>query len=365
VKWLPNGPPVPYPVQFRVQGPDIAVVRATADEVKRVMRANPNTTGVNDNWNENVKALRLTLDQDRARALGVSTQVIARAAQTVLSGTPIAQLREGDQLIDIVLRQPYEERAVLSRLADANVPTASGRSVPLSQLVKVDFAWEPGVIWRENRDYAITVQAEVKDGIQGQTVSGQIDPELAALRAQLPPDTRITLAGAAEESAKAGGAILANVPLMLFIVFTLLMLQLHSFSRSMMVFLTGPLGIIGAALALLVFRAPFGFVAQLGVIALFGMIIRNSVILVDQIERDRAAGLATWDAIIEACVRRFRPIMLTAAAAVLAMIPLSRSVFWGPMALAIMGGLMIATALTLLSLPALYAAWFRVRRRTG
>jgi multidrug efflux pump subunit AcrB len=280
----------------------------------------------------------------------------------VLTGTPIAQQREGDQLIDIVLRQPHEERAVLSRLADANVPTASGRAVPLSQLVKVDFAWEPGVIWRENRDYAITVQGEVRDGIQGQTVSSQIDPELAALRAKLPPDYRITLAGAAEESAKAGGAILANVPLMLFIVFTLLMLQLHSFSRSMMVFLTGPLGIIGAAMALLAFRAPFGFVAQLGVIALFGMIIRNSVILVDQIERDRAAGLAAWDAIIEACVRRFRPIMLTAAAAVLAMIPLSRSVFWGPMALAIMGGLMVATALTLLSLPALYATWFRVRR---
>ncbi|MGE5666497.1 MAG: efflux RND transporter permease subunit [Betaproteobacteria bacterium] len=365
VKLLPNGPPVPYPVQFRVQGPELAAVRSIADEVKRVVRANPNTVGVNDNWNENVKALKLTLDQDRARALGVSTQVIARAAQTVLSGTPIAQLREGDQLIDIVLRQPYEERAVLSRLADANVPTASGRSVPLSQLVKVDFAWEPGVIWRENRDYAITVQAEVRDGIQGQTVSSQIDPELAALRAKLPPDYRITLAGAAEESAKAGGAILANVPLMLFIVFTLLMLQLHSFSRSMMVFLTGPLGIIGAALALLAFRAPFGFVAQLGVIALFGMIIRNSVILVDQIERDRAAGLAAWDAIVEACVRRFRPIMLTAAAAVLAMIPLSRSVFWGPMALAIMGGLIVATALTLLSLPALYATWFRIRRAAG
>ena len=365
VKLLPNGPPVPYPVQFRVQGPELAAVRSIADEVKRLVRANPNTVGVNDNWNENVKALKLTLDQDRARALGVSTQVIARAAQTVLSGTPIAQLREGDQLIDIVLRQPYEERAVLSRLADANVPTASGRSVPLSQLVKVDFAWEPGVIWRENRDYAITVQAEVRDGIQGQTVSSQIDPELAALRAKLPPDYRITLAGAAEESAKAGGAILANVPLMLFIVFTLLMLQLHSFSRSMMVFLTGPLGIIGAALALLAFRAPFGFVAQLGVIALFGMIIRNSVILVDQIERDRAAGLAAWDAIVEACVRRFRPIMLTAAAAVLAMIPLSRSVFWGPMALAIMGGLIVATALTLLSLPALYATWFRVRRAAG
>lgn len=362
VKFLPNGPPVPYPVQFRVQGPDIPTVRAIADQVKEVLRANPNTVGVNDNWNENVKALKLTLDQDKARALGVSTQAVARAAQTVLSGTTIGQMREGDQLIDIVLRQPYEERAVLSRLADANIPTASGRAVPLSQLVKVDFAWEPGVIWRENRDFTITVQSEVKDGIQGQTVSGQINPQLDAIRAQLLPGYRITLAGAAEESAKAGGAIAANIPLMLFIVFTLLMLQLHSFSRATMVFLTGPLGIIGAALGLLVFSAPFGFVAQLGVIALFGMIIRNSVILVDQIERDRESGLPAWDAIIEAAVRRLRPILLTAAAAVLAMIPLSRSVFWGPMAIAIMGGLIVATALTLLSLPALYAAWFRIRR---
>lgn len=360
VKFLPNGPPVPYPVQFRVQGSDMARVRAIADEVKAVMRANPNTVGVNDNWNENVKALKLSLDQDKARALGVSTQTVARAAQTVLSGTTLAQLREGDQLIDIVLRQPYEERAVLSRLADANIPTAAGRAVPLSQLVKVEFGAEPGVIWRENRDYSITVQSEVKDGIQGQTVSSQINPELDALRKTLPPGYRITLAGAAEESAKAGGAIAANIPLMLFIVFTLLMLQLHSFSRALMVFLTGPLGLIGAAFALLVTRAPFGFVAQLGVIALFGMIIRNSVILVDQIERDRASGMPAWDAIIEACVRRLRPILLTAAAAVLAMIPLSRSVFWGPMALAIMGGLIVATVLTLSSLPALYAAWFRI-----
>ncbi len=362
VKFLPNGPPVPYPVQFRVQGPDIPTVRALADQVKAVVRANPNTVGVNDNWNENVKALKLTLDQDKARALGVSSQAVARAAQTVLSGTTIGQMREGDQLIDLVLRQPYEERAVLSRLADANVPLAGGRSVPLSQLVKVEFGWEPGVIWRENRDFTITVQSEVKDGIQGQTVSAQINPQLDSIRQALPPGYRIALAGAAEESAKAGGAIAANIPLMLFIVFTLLMLQLHSFSRATMVFLTGPLGIIGAALALLVFRAPFGFVAQLGVIALFGMIIRNSVILVDQIERDRARGLPGWDAIIEAAVRRLRPILLTAAAAVLAMIPLSRSVFWGPMAIAIMGGLMIATALTLLSLPALYAAWFGIRK---
>jgi multidrug efflux pump subunit AcrB len=362
VKLLPNGPPVPYPVQFRVQGTDVATVRSIADQVKDVVRASPNTVGVNDNWNEQVKSLKLTLDQDKARALGVSSQALAKAAQTILSGTTVAQFREGNELIDIALRQPFEERAVMSRLADANIPTASGRSVPLSQLVKVELGWEPGVVWRENRDYTITVQSEVKDGVQGPTVTAQIDPQLDGLRARLPPGYRIDVAGAAEESAKAGRSIAVNIPLMLFIVFTLLMLQLHSFSRSLLVFLTGPLGFIGAAATLLVFRAPFGFVAQLGVLALLGMIIRNSVILVDQIERDRAAGVPAWDAIVEAAVRRFRPIMLTAAAAVLAMIPLSRSVFWGPMAVAIMGGLIVATALTLLFLPALYAAAYRVRR---
>jgi len=364
VKLLPNGPPVAYPVQFRVQGPEATTVRSIADEVKRIMQANASTRGVNDNWNEQVKRLSLTLDQDRARALGVSTQTLARAAQTILSGTTIGQFREDDQLIDIVLRQPLAERSVISRLAEANIPTASGKSVPLSQLVKIRFDWEPGLIWRENRDYAITVQSDVRAGIQGQTVSTQIanDPRMAALKQRLPPDYRIVVAGAAEESAKAGDAIVANIPLMLFIVFTLLMLQLQSFSRSLLVFLTGPLGLIGASLGLLVFRQPFGFVAQLGVIALTGMIIRNAVILVDQIERNHAAGMPSWDAIIEAATRRLRPIALTAAAAVLAMIPLSRSGFWGPMAIAIMGGLIVATLLTLLFLPALYAAWFRVKR---
>ena len=364
VKLLPNGPPVPYPVQFRIEGEDPAKVRAIADQVKAVMRANGNTLGVNDNWNEQVKSLKLTIDQDRARALGVSSQLIARAAQTILSGTVIGQLREGDELIDIVLRQPYAERDTMARLADANMPTASGRYVPLAQLVKAEFGWEPGVIWRENRNYAITVQSEVKDGVQGATVAMQVSntAEMERIRSALPAGYRIVVAGAAEESAKAGQAIAANLPLALFIIFTLLMLQLHSFSRSLLVFLTGPLGFIGASAALLLLQRPFGFVAQLGVIALVGMIIRNSVILIDQIERDEEAGVERWTAIVEAAVRRFRPIMLTAAAAVLAMIPLSRSVFWGPMAVAIMGGLIVATVLTLLFLPALYAAWFRVKR---
>ncbi|NHZ61545.1 efflux RND transporter permease subunit [Massilia genomosp. 1] len=362
VKLLPNGPPVPYPVQFRVAGPEIAVVRDFADKVKEIMRANPNAIGVNDNWNESVKVLRLDLDQEKLRALGVTSQTVMRAANTILSGTTIGQFREDNKLIDIVVRQPVEERATIAVLNDTNIPTASGKSVTISQIARAHFVWEPGVVWREGREWAITAQADVVDGIQGPTVSDQIGLKLADLRAALPPGYTISLAGAAADSAAAEASIAANVPLVLFIVFTLLMLQLHSFSRSLLVFLTGPLGVAGAAMALLILNRPFGFVANLGVIALFGMIIRNSVILVDQIEQDIAAGAEPWHAVIEAAVRRCRPIILTAAAAALAMIPLSRSVFWGPMAVAIMGGLVVATALTLLFLPALYATCFRVKK---
>ncbi|MBT1538205.1 efflux RND transporter permease subunit [Ralstonia solanacearum] len=362
VKLLPNGPPVPYPVQFRVMGPDIGGVRKIADQVKAIMQANPNTVGVNDNWNENVKVLRLDIDQDKARALGVTTGSIAQVTQTVMSGAPIAQYRDGDKLLDIVMRPQESERNTLDALQNVQVPTTSGRVVPLTQVARVGFTWEPGVIWRENRDYGITVQSDVVDGVQGPTVTEQINPLLDKIRADLPPDYQIKIAGAEEESANAGASIAAQMPLCIFIIFTLLMLQLHSFSRAVMVFLTGPLGLIGAAATLLLLHAPMGFVAQLGITALIGMIIRNSVILVDQIEQDVATGVPTWNAIVEAAVRRFRPIILTAAAAVLAMIPLSRSVFWGPMAAAIMGGLIVATVLTLLFLPALYAAWFRVKR---
>jgi len=362
VKLLPNGPPVPYPVQFRVTGNDVEQVRHIADQVKDIMRANPNTVGVNDNWNESVKVLRLDLDQDRMRALGVTSQTVMRAANTILSGTPIGQFREGIRLIDIQVRQPLDERSTISVLNNTNIPTASGKSVPISQLARVHFVWEPGVVWRLGREWAITVQSDVMEGIQGPTVSSQVNARLADLRAKLPPGYRIKEKGAASDSAEAEASIAANLPLALFIIFTLLMLQLHSFSRSLLVFLTGPLGVAGAAFALLLLGRPLGFVANLGIIALFGMIIRNSVILVDQIEQDIAAGHSAWDAIVESAVRRCRPILLTAAAAALAMIPLSRSVFWGPMAVAIMGGLVLATALTLLFLPALYAAWFRVKK---
>ncbi|WP_349743361.1 efflux RND transporter permease subunit [Roseateles cavernae] len=362
VKLLPNGPPVSYPVQFRVAGSDVATVRLWADQAKAILRANPNMRGVNDNWNESVKSLRLEVDQDKARALGVSSQSLAQASRTLLSGSTIGQYREGDKLIDIVLRQPLAEREAITDLGNAYVPTASGRSIPLTQIAKVSFEWEPGLLQREGRNYAITVQGDVAEGLQGATVSAQIWPQLKELQAKMPLGYSIDVAGAVEESSKGQGSIAAGVPIMLFITFTLLMLQLQSFSRSMLVFLTGPLGIAGVAAALLLLDRPFGFVALLGVIALMGMIMRNSVILIDQIEQDRERGVPAWQAIVESAVRRFRPIVLTAAAAVLAMVPLSRSVFWGPMAVAIMGGLIVATALTLLALPAMYAAWFRIQR---
>jgi multidrug efflux pump len=359
---LPNGPPVQYPVMFRVMGPDPLATRDIANAVKAVLLADAEMVGVNDNWNEPVKRLRLDIDQARARALGVNSAAVATAGQTILSGLPIGQYRENDELIDIVLRQPLAERDSLTALTSAYLPTDSGAWIPINQVARAQFGWEHGVVWRENRDFAITVQGDVVEGAQGATVGVRLNRQLDDIRASLPPGYRIDVAGTLAESNKGTGSIAANVPLMLFITFTLLMLQLRSFSRAMLVFLTGPLGIIGATLTLLVLDRPMGFVAMLGIIALNGMIIRNSVILVDQIEQDIARGVDPWRAIVDSAVRRFRPIMLTAAAAVLAMIPLTSSAFWGPMAVAIMGGLIIATALTLLSLPAMYAAWFRIRR---
>jgi multidrug efflux pump subunit AcrB len=366
VKLLPNGPPVPYPVQFRVVGPDPRVLRMRADEVKAHMRASAVTRGVNDNWNEAIKVVRLEVDQAKARSLGVTSQSIAQAMRTLLVGSTVEQFREDNKLIDIVLRQPLNERDAISDLTNAFIPTASGRMIPATQIVKPVFTWEPGVMWREGREYAITVQCDIIEGLQGATVTKQLLPELKLLEAKWQEtDTqsyRIEVAGAVEESSKGSSSISAGMPVMLFITFTLLMLQLHSFSRALLVFITGPLGLAGVAGALLVLDRPFGFVALLGVIALMGMIQRNSVILIDQIEQDRASGIPAWEAIVESAVRRLRPIVLTAAAAVLAMIPLTRSVFWGPMAVAIMGGLIVATVLTLLALPAMYAAWFKVEK---
>lgn len=361
---LENGPPVGFPVVFRVSGEDLVALRAAAEEVAAVMRHHPNISDVNFDWNEMAKVVRLEVDQDRARALGVSVQDISFALQTLLVGSSVTQLREGDQLIDVMIRARPEERASLDNLPTINVPTASGKHVPLTQVARIHYELEQGQIWRRNRVPTVTVQADIRGGMQAPVVTAQINPQLDAVRAKLPPGFLIEVGGATEESAKGENSIKAVMPVMLLAVITLLMMQLQSMGRTLLVLLTAPLGLIGVALALLLFNVPFGFVANLGVIALSGMIMRNSVILVDQIEQDEKAGKPTWEAIVGSTVRRFRPIMLTAAAAILAMIPLTRSVFWGPMAVAIMGGLVVATVLTLLFLPALYAAWYRVTPET-
>jgi multidrug efflux pump len=359
---LENGPPVGYPVQFRISGEDIATVRGLARRAADIVRQNSNVHNVNLDWEEPSKVVRLAIDQERARVLGVSSQDLANFLQSSLSGVPVTYYRERDQLIEVSLRGPADERARLSLLESLAVPTPSGQSVPLSQIATVQYGFEEGIIWRRNRLPTVTVRGDIYGGTTPATVTAQISPQLDTVRAQLPAGYLLQVGGAVEESAKGQGSVNAGMPLFLLVVFTVLMIQLRSFSRVLLVVLTAPLGLIGVTLFLLVFNVPFGFVAMLGTIALFGMIMRNSVILVDQIEQDIAAGHAPWDAIVDATVRRFRPIVLTALAAILAMIPLTRSAFFGPMAVAIMGGLFVATALTLLFLPALYAAWFRVRR---
>ncbi len=359
---LPNGPPVPYPVQFRVVGPDPERLRDIADQAKALMRADARMRGVNDNWNEKIPVARVELDAARAQQFGVSQQALSQTLAAYFSGVSLGEYRESDRLIPIVLRLPAAERDQLAELSRILIPSSSGGLIPLYQVADIRSVWEYGVMWREGREYAITIQGDVIDGVQGATMTGALLQAFAPLLATLPPDIRIEIGGAVEESGKGQSSIAAGMPVMLFVIFTLLVLQLQSFGRAVLVFLTGPLGIAGVAVALLVLNRPFGFVALLGVIALSGMIMRNSVILIDQIEQDRRRGVADRTAIIEAAVRRFRPIALTAATAVLAMIPLSNSVFWGPMAVAIMGGLVVATALTLLSLPAMYAAWFRVAK---
>ena len=372
---LENGPPVGYPVQFRILGEDLAALREGAEGISSVMRAHPNLRNVNFDWNDRVKSVRIEIDQARARALGVSSQDVALTLQGWLLGATVTQFRENDQLIDVVWRaggekgqesdanaaDGFADPRTLARLADLDIVATSGRHIPLAQVARLVPVLEEGLIWRRDRLPTITVRADVVGAMQPQAASVQIDQQLGALRAKLPPGFRVEVGGATEESAKGEDSIKAVVPLMIVGVITLLMFQLQSISRTIMVLLTAPLGLIGVTLALLLFRVPYGFVANLGVIALMGMILRNSVILVDQIEQDEAAGKSAWEAIVGSTVRRFRPITLTAAAAVLAMIPLTRQVFWGPMAVAIMGGLIVATVLTCLFLPALYAAWFRVK----
>jgi multidrug efflux pump len=359
---LENGPPVGYPVQFRVTGEHIDEVRALARKVAAKVRENPHVVNVHLDWEEPSKVVHLNVDQDRARALGITTGDVSRFLQSQLTGSSVSQYREDDELIEILVRGTEQERHELGSLASLSVPTSNGGSVALSQVATLEYGFEEGIIWHRNRLPNVTVRADIYGKEQPATLVKQISPTLDDVRAQLPDGYLLEVGGTVEDSARGQNSVNAGVPLFIVVVLTLLMVQLRSFSRTFMVFLTAPLGLIGVTLFLLLFNQPFGFVAMLGTIALSGMIMRNSVILVDQIEQDIASGVERWQAIIEATVRRFRPIVLTALAAVLAMIPLSRSVFFGPMAVAIMGGLIVATALTLLFLPALYAAWFRVKK---
>jgi multidrug efflux pump subunit AcrB len=358
---LENGPPVGFPVQFRISGDKIATVRATAEQVAAQIRADARTVNVQFDWDEpSERSVRFEIDQQKAREVGVTSSDVSSFLALTLSGYTVTQYRERDKLINVELRAPREERVDPARLATLAMPTPNG-PVPLGSLGQLRYGLEYAVIWERDRQPTITVQADVVAGAQGIDVTHALDKQLDALRQELPVGYRIQVGGTVEESAKGQNSINAQMPIMLVVVLTLLMVQLQSFSRVMMVVLTAPLGLIGVVATLLLFGQPFGFVAMLGVIAMFGIIMRNSVILVDQIEQDIGAGHQRIDAIVGATVRRFRPITLTAAAAVLALIPLLRSNFFGPMATALMGGITSATVLTLFFLPALYAAWFRVK----
>jgi len=355
------GPPVGFPVQFRVIGPDTKKVRDIAYRVREVMRANNEVVDPHLDWNEQSPYLKLVVDQDRVRALGMTPQDISKSLSMLLSGVPITTVRDGIEKVEVVARAVPAERLDLSHIGDLAIYSRNGVAVPLSQIAKVEYSHEEPILWRINRDMAITVRADVVDGVQPPDVTNAIWPRLKSIRDSLEPAYRIEIGGAIEESQKGNASIFVLFPAMIAAMLTLLMIQLQSISRLVLVFLTAPLGIIGASLGLNVADKPFGFVALLGLIALAGMIMRNAVILVDQIESDVDQGLSRREAIVEATVRRARPVVLTAMAAILAMIPLSRSAFWGPMAITIMGGLFVATFLTLLFLPSLYALWYRKR----
>jgi multidrug efflux pump len=354
------GPPVGFPVQFRVVGPDPMKVRAIAEEVRQVMAANAKIVDPHLDWSEQVKSIRLDVDQDRARALGLTPQDVAQTLQTLLSGFTVTQYREGIEHIDVVARAVASERLELNRLPVLTITSRNGVAVPLSQVAQLNYEYEEPILWRRNRDMVLTVRGDIIDRVQAPDVSKAVEPKLQSIKDALPYGYRIETGGSIEESVKANSALVAVFPVMAIVMLAILMIQLQSFSRLALVFATAPLGLIGATGALLISNRPFGFVALLGLIALAGMIMRNTVILVDQIDRDIAAGHGRHRAIIDATVRRARPVILTALAAILGMIPLAGSIFWGPMAITIMGGLLVATALTLLVVPALYALWFRV-----
>ena len=359
------GPPVGWPVQYRVSGPDLSEVRDIALQLAQIVAAAPGARHVNFDWMEPARMVRIRIDQDQARLLSLSSQAIAAVMNSVVTGTPVTQLRDGIFLVDVLTRATDEERLSLATLRALQVPLPNGRTVPLSQIATFDFAQEYPLIWRRDRVPTLTVQADVAPGVLPESVVGTLAPAVSKLSASLPASYRIAVGGTVEESQKSKASVFAVVPLMLFVMITFLMIQLQSFNRLFLVLSVVPMGLIGIVAALLLFHQPLGFVAILGILSLLGMIARNAVILIEQIDFELAQGLDPWNAVIEASVSRFRPIMLTAISTVLGLIPIAVTIFWGPMAIAVMGGLLVATVLTLIFLPALYVAWFRIKQPTA
>jgi multidrug efflux pump subunit AcrB len=355
------GPPVGWPVQYRVSGPDTSEVREIAMRLAGIVSADPQARLVNFDWMEPARMVRLRIDQDQARLLGLSSAALATVMNTVVTGAAVTQVRDGIYSIDVVARATDEQRLSLATLRTLQIPLPNGRTVPLSQIATFDFEQESPLIWRRNRVPTLTVQADVARGALPEAVVANLATKVAALNAGLPAGYHIVVGGTVEESEKSQSSVIAVVPVMLFLMVTFLMIQLQSFNRLFLVLSVVPMGLIGVVGALLLFHQSLGFVAILGILSLIGMIARNAVILIDQVETEREQGMAPWDAVVEAAVSRFRPIMLTAVSTVLGMIPIAVTIFWGPMAYAIMGGLLVATALTLIFLPALYVAWFRIR----
>jgi multidrug efflux pump subunit AcrB len=360
VEPLQLGPPVDWPVQYRVGGPDIGKVRALADRVAALLQANPTTRTVNFNWYDMGRSVLVNVDQEKARLVGVTSEQVAGALNDLLSGRTVTQLRDDIYLVDVRGRAVDQDRRDLGSIRDLQLRLPNGKVAPLAQIAGFSYGLEEPVVWRRDRLPTITVQADVAPGIQAATVNQQLASAMGKIRASMPPGYRLEEGGAVEQSAKGQRSVLAVIPIMLILMLFVLMVQLQSVQKLAMVMLTAPLGLIGVTLALLVSHKPFGFVAMLGVFALTGMIIRNSVVLIAQIQANESAGLDRWHAIVDAAAHRLRPILLTAAAAVLGLMPIAGEVFWGPMAYAMMGGLLVATVLTLFFLPALYAMWYRV-----
>jgi multidrug efflux pump subunit AcrB len=359
---LELGPPVGWPVQYRVSGSDPQKVRELADKLAGIMGASPDLQKVSFNWMDPIRKLQIHINQDEARQLGLSSAAVAQAINAVVSGIPATQVRDSIYLIDVMVRAEASERMSLDTIRTLKIPLTNGRSVPLTELASVDYAQDLPLIWRRDRLPTLTVQAEPREGVLAATAVAHLSEKVSELKRQLPPGYKVVEGGSVEESAKGQNSVLAVFPLMIILMATVLMIQMQSFSRLFLVCSVAPLGVIGVVLALLITQKPMGFVAMLGTVALIGMIIRNSVLLVDQIEVEKASGRGGWNAVVDASLVRFRPIILTAQAMILGMAPIAPTVFWGPMAYAIMGGLAVATLLTLISLPSLYITWFKIRQ---